>query len=216
MRRLIVAPLAVLLLVAFASACDGGGGDTEETPTLPPPVTQAPATDTPAPIETTTPTESVQGECSAAGRSPVPEEQQELPPAVAELREQIVAAAVACDYDRLEELALQGDPVFAYSFGEKGESEPAAYWRQAEAQGKPVLASLVEVLNLPPGLQQGVYAWPFAYWLDFSELTDAAERLLEEHFTAAEIADWKAFGGYIGYRAIITQDGDWTAFIAGD
>lgn len=216
MHRLSAPLLALALLGAFALAACGDDNGGDETPTVPP-VTQVPQTNTPAAIETAEhPTPVVQDNCSAAGMSPAVNYQPALPAPVSVLTQEIVAAAVTCNYDVLEQLALAGGPVFEYSFGDTGGSEPAAFWRSAEARGEDVLANLVEVLNMPATDQDGSFAWPFAFTLDFTHLSDADRAMLKQYFSDEEIANWQQVGGYLGYRAIITEGGDWTAFIAGD
>ncbi|MGB2694727.1 MAG: hypothetical protein WBD55_06000 [Dehalococcoidia bacterium] len=214
MRRLSTPLLALALLGAFALAACGDDNGGDETPTVPA-VTQAPVTGTPAAIETTELTPGVQ-DCSAKGMSPAVEEQPELPAPVSVMRQQIVAAAVACDYDALEELALAGSASFSYSFGAIGAAGPGAYWQNAEAQGEEVLANLVKIMNMPLARQNGSYVWPFADVLNFMTLTAKDRAMLEQYFSAEEIANWEQFSGYIGYRATITAGGDWTVFIAGD
>ncbi|CAN5662764.1 hypothetical protein BH20ACT1_BH20ACT1_06640 [soil metagenome] len=64
-------------------------------------------------------------------RLPRPD-QPDLPPVVADMRRQIVEAAVSCDYERLAELTRQS-PFFSFSFGTV-DSEPATFWQEAEEQ----------------------------------------------------------------------------------
>ena len=36
-------------------------------------------------------------------------------------------------------------------------------------------------------------------------------------YTIEQLREWRATGtGYLGYRVLITADGDWTAFVRGD
>jgi len=108
MRRLLV--LLALLLATVAAGC--GSGDEEATTVT--------VTTTETVTETvTTPTGSggSGGDCSAAGLSADLPDDPALPAAVADVRRQIAEAAVACDYDRLQELALEGGGGFTYSFG---------------------------------------------------------------------------------------------------
>jgi len=91
--------------------------------------------------------------CSAGRSAPRPTPQPELPEAVSAMRMRIIDAARACDYEKLAELALAGDSTFTYSFGDGG--QPAAFWREAEAEGRAPLRSLVEILDGPFRHQTG-------------------------------------------------------------
>ena len=73
---------------------------------------------------------------------------QNLPAAVASVRARIAAAAVACDYAKLQKIALEKGNGFKFSFGT--EKSAAAYWRKLESQhrDKP-LARLVKILSIP-------------------------------------------------------------------
>jgi hypothetical protein len=93
-----------------------------------PTTTEAPTTE--APTTTTAPGPR----CSASDLSPQGPDQPDLPPVVADMRRQIVEAAVSCDYERLAELTRQS-PFFSFSFGAV-DSEPATFRREAEEQGE--------------------------------------------------------------------------------
>ena len=140
--------------------------------------------------------------CSATGLAVDTTGGEGLPQAVADVRLAIIEAALACDYDRLAELARAGRPTFTYSFGDTSDTsaqtppvvwDAAAYWLEAEAFGEPVLATLVQVLGLSyaqietqfdSGVFTPVYEWP----------ADAN----------------------LGDRVGITDDGDWVYLVGGD
>ena len=102
--------LAFVLVVALA----GCGGDDEEAGST------APVTVTETATVTTTGTVTEPAvECSTAGlRLTLPD--QELPAAVAEVRQRVFDAAVACDYETLEEIALEQGEGFTFSYGAVG------------------------------------------------------------------------------------------------
>ena len=57
-----------------------------------------------------------EGACSTSGlRLTLPE--QDLPPAVADVRKRVFDAAIACDYDTLEQIALEQGEGFTFSYG---------------------------------------------------------------------------------------------------
>jgi hypothetical protein len=224
--RLGIAVAAVPVLGAglVAAATLTGGGDSPPLPAA-----------TPAPSESPTPTVSpssaVSGDCSAVAlqdheiaypRDPQPE----LPPAVREMRERIVNAALRCDYDALNALALDGRDVFSYSFGDPDE-EPGEYWRMIEEAKprfrEPVVSLLVQTLDLsyctqrfedPDGKGMVTqYEWPSA---QCDAPTDEQWAELEGLYTDDEIQTMKDFGGFIGWRIGILEDGDWISYVAGD
>ncbi len=102
--------------------------------------------------------------CSTSGlRLTLPE--QDLPAAVADVRKRVFDAAVACDYDTLEEIALEKGEGFTFSYGSSADA--SEYWRDLEEnsteQPKPMRA-LATILTLPfTRNETGSYAWPTAY-----------------------------------------------------
>jgi hypothetical protein len=202
MRR----PSCVLgLLVALLAAGCGSGEEQASTVT----VTQ---TETVTQTVTTAPTEpgSGSGECSASGLSADLPDDGALPEVVSTLRAQIAAAAVACDYDRLQELALEQDG-FTYSYG--GETSAADYWAGEEERGRPVLKILLESLRQNGHLYQGNWVWPTAY---ADAPTDADWSALSGLYPADQLTSWQEQGQFLGYRVGITPGGDWQFFVAGD
>lgn len=151
------------------------------------------------------------GSCSAAALDPTPKAQPALPSRVAAMRRAIVAAATACDYEELQDLALAGTPSFTYTFGL--ESTPAEHWRSLEARGEPVLAELVAILDVPFTRERGTYAWPSAFT---ENPTEKDWEALRPVYSEEQIESFKRFGAYVGYRVGITRRGDWTFFVAGD
>ncbi|MGH2748986.1 MAG: hypothetical protein ACRDKB_13850 [Actinomycetota bacterium] len=216
------AAAAVIALGAISADALLGRG--EESPTGP---TES---SSPAPSESPTqspsPAESPLGEepntsCSAAGMSAELSDQ-DLPPAVADMRARIVQAAVACDYDALAELALAGDEFFSYSFGDDG--DPGGYWLRLEEDpdnDEEPMATLVKLLKLSHCVDDFVsadvtlYSWPSA---SCTQPTDEDwDELIESGIsTEEEVEGFKEFGSYIGWRVGIAEEGDWLSYIAGD
>jgi hypothetical protein len=155
------------------------------------------------------------GACSAAALSPkLPK--QNLPAAVASVRARIAAAAVACDYAKLQRIALEKGNGFKFSFG--SETSAAAYWRRLESQhrDKP-LARLVKILSIPfTRNETGAYAWPSAY-TDKPTAANWNALVQKGVYTRAEVNRMRKGGNvYYGYRTAITRSGDWQFFVAGD
>lgn len=157
--------------------------------------------------------------CSAGRSAPRPAPQPELPGAVADMRMRMIEAAKACDYRELADLALAGDSTFTYSFG--GGGGPGAFWREAEAEGRAPLRSLVEILDGPfatrsvDGTTQ--YLWPSAYAYErWEDVPPAAREELRRMYGEEDLRRFEQFGSYVGDRVGITGDGDWIFFVAGD
>ena len=117
------------------------------------------------------------------------DDQPDLPDAVAATRAAIIDAALACDFERLEELSLAGDGTFNYSFGQPGPAGLADHLRAREAEGEELSRILVETFRLPFQDQQIPDGDRYVSW-------DHADPLY--------------------YRAGITEAGDWMYFVAGD
>jgi len=200
--------LALVLLLALA-AC---GSDSENTADPAPETVTVTETET---VEAEEPAEP-EVECSTAGlRLTLPE--QELPQAVADVRERVFAAVVACDYDTLEQIALEQGEGFTFSYGAGPDDSAAEHWRELEESGEEPMRVLATILTMPyTRNESGSYAWPTAY----SEApTDEAWQALVDAglYTQEEIDGMRSGGtGYLGYRTAITADGDWQFFVAGD
>jgi hypothetical protein len=199
--------LATTAAVAAALLLAGCGAEEESAPATVTETVRERVTVTEPPAEPA-------AECSTSGlRLTLPE--QELPEPVADVRQRIFAAAVACDYDTLEEIALERGEGFTFTYG--GGGSAAAHWRELEESGaEEPMRQLATILTLPSTRNEsGSYAWPTAY--DESP-TDADWQALVDAglLTQEQVDQMKAAGSYLGYRTAITADGDWQFFVAGD
>jgi hypothetical protein len=156
--------------------------------------------------------------CSAA-RIDAPREPSGLPVAVAMMRKEVIKAAIRCEYDVLERLALNGSPTFSYSFGEASEgpdARPGAYWEAEEKRDEPALGTIVRLFGLPFAVTNGdetIYAWPSAAGDAPSEDDWKA---VEREFGRETAEGWRGPEGYLGPRIGITARGDWIFYVAGD
>ncbi len=192
-----IRPSAALTAALVALAC--GGNDTASRAGAPDTTraAAAPADTAPPPVY-----------CSASTLEAEPPPQPGLPEAVAATRAAVVRAAVACDYAALDSLAADG---FTYSFGNG--ASPGEFWRDAEAEDGQPLRYLVQTLALPwfrP--DSSLYIWPSVFT---DEPTEEDWAVLEGIYSADEIAAYREIG-FIGWRAGITPDGEWSFFVAGD
>lgn len=199
------------LLALLVAALVLAGCGAEEEAAAPAPVT---VTENVTQTETQPPAEP-DVDCSTSTlRLTLPE--QELPAEVAGVRQRIFEAAVACDYETLEQVALEQGEGFTFSYG--GGDSAAAHWRELEESGaEEPMRVLATILTFPyTRNESGSYAWPTAYdespsEADWQALVDAGL------YTQEQIDQMKAGGtGYLGYRTAITADGDWQFFVAGD
>ena len=136
---------------------------------------------------------------------------QDLPAAVAETRAAIHAAASACDYEALGEMALADGTVFTYGGGR----DPVAHWIAEGTAGRDPLGLMVQLLATTPAEdpETGTWAWPAAH-LDPADEESWAE--LENVFDTETMELLRQADGYLGLRLGITADGTWQFAVAGD
>lgn len=202
--------MRLLLLGALALVLAGCSSDEPDETAAPLPVTV-----TERVTETVT-IEEPATRCSAAAVHAAPSDE-DLPGPVAAVRRSIFAAAMACDYAALEQIALEQGEGFTFTYG--GDTDASEYWRRAEEESgeepKP-LRALLTILAMPHTRNEsGSYAWPSAY----SESPTAEDwRLLVVSglYTQEQVDSMQAGGMYLGYRTAITAEGDWQFFVAGD
>ena len=180
-------PIAVLVLL-FAAGC-GAAGNGQATPTTT--AARSPAA-TPG---------GDQPDCSAGSLSEDVPEPPNLPAPVAMTRKEILKAAVNCDYELLQALALRRNATFQYSNEEESagpDAQPGRYWQEQEAAGERPLAAMVEILSGPP------------------EVRGVEENEGPGTGSDAVYYTWPAAPDptlYRGYRTTITADGMWLFFV---
>ncbi|MCY1031472.1 hypothetical protein OV207_08395 [Corallococcus sp. BB11-1] len=217
------APLLSACLLATCLACT----EAPRAPAEPSaPTTPSRPTPPPAPAEpdagalvdagaTTDAGTTTAATCSARDLSPVPKPTAKpLPPAVASMRERIIAAAVACDYAALQKLGDEKGKAVRFSYDP--DQDMATTWRIQEEWAEspqPVLSRLVQVLNLPFYQEGNLIYWPTA----FREGATAADyRALKGLYPDDQLQAMRKDKSYLGLRVGITVDGDWQLAVAGD
>lgn len=201
----------VALAIGVLPLLDGRQG----SPVASPPSSTLPVEPPSTEPESTVPgTDSPVAECSATG-VPAPAEQPGLPEPVAQKRQAIIEAAMACDFDALEALA---DEFFSTSFGGGDET----LLREWEQRGEGKLDILLEILGMSYATQsydngETWYWWPSAFAADtWEDVTQEQRQELLRIHTQEELDMFAEFGSYAGWRTGITADGRWRFFIAGD
>lgn len=217
--------LVVILVIAAAAA--GAylfiSNDEEPVPVATPPPTET-ASSTPTPDPSPTPSEAV-AVCSATDvtiAADAVDNVAKLPPAVFDTWTSIVDLALACDYEGLEDLALEGTG-FSYSFGDDG--SPASFWREREREARTddeptseYMRYLVEIMQLPHCRERSADGQTYFIWprVHCTARTEADWDDLEGLYTADEIDQMREGDIYYGFRVGILANGDWAYFIAGD
>lgn len=142
-----------------------------------------------------------------------------LPEPVRKRREEILAAARSGDLSKVAAIVKANQTII--SFG--GETDAAAFWKKAfpDSEGAEVLATLIEVLEMPlvhldKGNAQEMFVWPYFHAMPLDKLTPAQRVELFRLVTAYDFREMQKFGSYNFFRAGIAPDGRWMFFVAGD
>lgn len=144
-----------------------------------------------------------------------------LPPPVARMRAQIIAAARTGDIEKLRPVIEANEMPPIFSFG--GEDDAIAYLRSisGDPDGREILAIMIEILeagyaHLDPGTPQEMYVWPYFHAVPFEVLTPEQEVELYKIITPQDRKGMEDYGGYTFFRLGIGPDGTWHFFVAGD
>lgn len=143
-----------------------------------------------------------------------------LPPAVAEMRDAIIAAARTGNLDELL-IPIQWNEL-PPDFGDHPTSETFSKWRKGspDGTGREWLALLINLLESPyvvvhkgPDIENPqVFIWPAVAELPLASLSPALDVELLRLVTPADAARMKQQGRYDGYGIAIGADGTWHAF----
>jgi hypothetical protein len=144
----------------------------------------------------------------------------ELPPAAAKTRDAIKTAASKGDLAALGKLT---DPAsFTYSFGDGG--DPVSYWESLRREGTDVATIIVALLDMSCVTFEvegdaTYYEWPAAAEMAYEFLTEEEVSALDRLYAGKledQYIEGTEVGYYAGWRLLITQDGTWDTFVAGD
>ena len=145
----------------------------------------------------------------------------DMPPPVLATRQKLIEAAKSGDLEKLRALMQEQSEPPAVSFGDPG--DPIEYLKalSADADGREILAILLEVMEMGfvhvgEGTEEELYVWPYFAEYPLTALTP--EQLVELFtlLTAADYEDMKSYGSYTFFRVGISPSGQWRFFLAGD
>jgi hypothetical protein len=152
---------------------------------------------------------------------PILRSETELPEAVRATRTALMEAARSGDMERLRTLMEAQPEPPSVSLGDPG--DPIDYLKalSGDAEGREILAILLEVLesgfaHVGAGTPEELYVWPYFAQYPLEALSAAQVVELFTLLTAADFEDMKAYGGYTFFRVGIAPDGRWLFFVAGD
>ncbi len=146
---------------------------------------------------------------------------EKLPTPVRRLREQIIEAASSGDLERLRLIfEANGEPP-ALSFNETGDPVETLRSLSGDAEGREILAILIEVLeagyvHADAGTPDEMYIWPYFARYPVDALTPPQLVELFKLVFSGDYEDMKTYGAYISYRVGIGPDGTWRFFLVGD
>ncbi|HWT29549.1 MAG TPA: hypothetical protein VN240_00815 [Propylenella sp.] len=145
----------------------------------------------------------------------------ELPEPVRKTRARLMEAARSGDMEQLRRLMEAQPETPSVSFGDPG--DPIQYLKElsSDAEGREILAILLEVLEsgfvqVEPGTPEELYVWPYFAQYPLEALTPPQLVELFTLLTAADYEDMRSYGSYTFFRVGIAPDGRWLFFLAGD
>jgi hypothetical protein len=144
-----------------------------------------------------------------------------LPPAVAHMRERILAAARTGELDAV--VAVMQSNAAMPIFSVDGERDPIPYWRHdyPESGGVEVLAILTDILeagfvHVDAGTPKEMYVWPYFARAPLKMLKPEQKVALLKIVTGGDYKDMLDAGTYNFFRVGIGSDGTWRFFVTGD
>lgn len=146
-----------------------------------------------------------------------------LPPAVAALRQKIIAAAKTGDIDALKPIMAAGAHPPDLGASSDDAADPIAFLKSqsGDPDGREILAILSEILeagyvHVDVGTPNELYIWPYFARYPLDKLTPPQMVELFRLLTSSDFDEMKNYGAYLFYRVGITPDGQWSEFQAGD
>ena len=219
--RFPVAAVFAFLLLPHAAQAAAGPADPPRVESLPSPV--PPSIEEPV-LALTAPAQA-QGEApevepGSAPNLPILRTEDDLPEPVRETRRKLLEAARSGDLNQLRALMDAQPEKPAVALGDPG--DPIEYLKalSTDAEGREMLAILLEVLeagfvHVEPGTSEELYVWPYFAQVPLESLTPSQLVELFTLITAADYEDMRSYGSYTFFRVGIAPDGRWLFFLAG-
>lgn len=146
----------------------------------------------------------------------------DLPPAVRDLREKLIAIARTGNIEALRPYIEPGEDGTVLTFGGQ-DGDPIEYLKSAsgDGEGVEILAILLELLEAghvrsEPATDNETYVWPYFTGVAVDKLSKPQKVELFELVTAGDYQEMVNFGAYNFYRVGISPDGKLQFFVAGD
>jgi hypothetical protein len=159
-------------------------------------------------------------EPGSAPNLPILRTEDDLPEPVRETRRKLLEAARSGDLNQLRALMDAQPEKPAVALGDPG--DPIEYLKalSTDAEGREMLAILLEVLeagfvHVEPGTSEELYVWPYFAQVPLESLTPSQLVELFTLITAADYEDMRSYGSYTFFRVGIAPDGRWLFFLAG-
>lgn len=195
---------------------------TEPAPAMP--VIPAPGTSEEAPSDqgTVEPGETAPTILPDANVLPMVEyDPAKLPTPVRRLREQIIEAAHSGDPEKLRPIIEANDEPPVFGSDETGDQIEQLKSLSGDAEGREILAILIEVLeagyvHVDVGTPNEVYLWPYFARYPVDKLTPPQIVELFKIVFAGDYEDMQADGQYQFYRVGLAPNGTWKYFVSGD
>jgi hypothetical protein len=148
----------------------------------------------------------------------------DLPRAVVELREAMLAAVEAGQIEELRQALDLSE--HKPDVGAPPKTDPIAHWKSTsgDTQGRDVLAALSLILDAGyvavrrgPDIENNqLFVWPYFAEMPLGQLTPRQEVELLRLVPATAAREMRDKGKYTGWRLVIGADGTWHAFRKGE
>ena len=166
-------------------------------------------------------TDSAAAPASQGTLPPILRSEADLPDPVRQMRQRLMEVARAGDIEALRALMNEQPEPPAVSLGDPG--DPIEYLKAlaTDAEGREILAILLEVLEsgfvrVSPGTPDELYVWPYFAQYPPDALTPPQLVELFTLLTASDYEEMRSYGSYTFFRVGIAPSGRWLFFLAGD
>lgn len=144
-----------------------------------------------------------------------------LPEPVQAKRQALMDAARSGDFDALKPIIDAQDKPPNVSFGDPDDALAYLKGASQDEDGRQILGLLLDLFDQPYAFYPdsgGVtyYIWPYLAEIDPNTLTPAQQVDAYRLLNREQIEELKEMGAWYYWRTLISESGDWSAFVAGD